>query len=124
MQGGRDPPGVSKLSVVELSGKTADCSRQVLTIGGAFFDHRSKIDPVLGVIGQNFSKSEIFQLHIIIFQKLLIVATSGFHQRVPRSILNSVTCRVSVYSVQFLDGIYVTHSVPKGYSVTLIGKIA
>ena len=41
-----DPPhGVWKLSVIELSGKkTADFSRQVLAIGSAFFDLRSKID--------------------------------------------------------------------------------
>ena len=27
-------------------------------------------------------------------------------------------------SLQFLDGIYVTHSVPEAYNVTLTGKIA
>ena len=49
VQGGCDPPGVSKLSVVELSEKkTADCSRRVLAIDSAFFYPRSKMDPVLG----------------------------------------------------------------------------
>ena len=95
--GGCDPPGVSKLSVVELSGKTADCSRRVLAIGSAFFDSRSKIDPVLGGQRSNFREIGNFQLYIIIFQKLLIVATYGFHQRVPRSILNNIACRYSFW---------------------------
>ena len=48
------PPGVSKLCIVELRGKTADCSRRVLAIGSAFFDPRPKNDPVLGDQMSNF----------------------------------------------------------------------
>ena len=46
------PPRVSKLSVVELSKKktTADYSRRVRAIDGAFCGPRSKFDPVM--IGQ------------------------------------------------------------------------
>ena len=54
MKGGGDPPGVSKLSIVVHIEKTADCSRQVLAIGSAFFDNRSKIDPFLGGKTSNF----------------------------------------------------------------------
>ena len=45
--GGCDPPRVSKLMVVELSKKIADCSRRVLAIDGAFFCPRSIFDPVM-----------------------------------------------------------------------------
>ena len=45
---------VSKLRVIELSGKkTSDFSRQVLAIGGGFY-LRSKFDPVLGDQKSNF----------------------------------------------------------------------
>ena len=45
----RPHPRFSILSVVELSEKkTADCSRRVLSIGGAIFGPRSIFDPVFG----------------------------------------------------------------------------
>ena len=34
--------------VLKLSGKTRDCSRRVIAIGGAFLDPRSKFDPIFG----------------------------------------------------------------------------
>ena len=50
-----DPPAVSKLSVVRLSEKkTADCSRQVLAIGGALCDRRSIFEPVMRGQTSNF----------------------------------------------------------------------
>ena len=77
-----------------------------------------KLTPFWGVKSQNFRESAVFQHTIIIFQKLLIVAAYSFHQRVPP--FNYQQCSASLL---FLDGIYVTYSVPEGYSVTLIGKI-
>ena len=92
------PPGVWKLSVVELSGKNQrialdEYSRLVVR----FLILGQKLTPFWGVKGQIFAKSAFFQLYIIIFQKLLIVATYGFHQRVPRSILNNIACRYSFW---------------------------
>ena len=53
-------PGVSKLSVVELSGiKTADCTRRALAINGAFFFVPTSIfDSVMGGRMSNFRKME------------------------------------------------------------------
>ena len=42
----------------------------------------------------------------------------NFHQRVPRAILTKIVL------VQFIDGIFVTHSIPEGNNVTLIAKVA
>ena len=66
--GGGDPPRVSKVSVVELSGKkTADCSRRVLVIGISFFDPSSTFDPVMRGQRPNFRKIDNFSnLHAYI----------------------------------------------------------
>ena len=56
-----------------------------------------KITTFWGVKGQIFAKTAIIQLYIIIFQKLLIVATCSFHQRVPRSILINIAYRYSFW---------------------------
>ena len=53
----RHPLGVSKRSVVELSGKRpADCSRRVIAIGGIIFGPRSIFDPVMAGQRSNFRK--------------------------------------------------------------------
>ena len=49
------------------------------------------------VKGQIFAKPAAFQLNTIIFQKVLIVATYSFHQRVSRSILNNIACCNSLW---------------------------
>ena len=55
-----DLPHVSKLSVVELSKKAANCSRRVLAIGGAFLDHRSIFVPVMRDQRSNVRKIDNF----------------------------------------------------------------
>ena len=59
--GGGDatPPRVWKLRVVELSRKTAGCSRRVLAIGNAF-DPRSIFDPVVRGHRSHFRETGIF----------------------------------------------------------------
>ena len=94
VEGGCDPPGVWKLSVEELSGKHQRIaldkySRLVVR----FLILGQKLTPSWGVKSQIFAKSAIFQIYIIIFRKLLIVGTYGFHQRVPRLIINNIACR-------------------------------
>ena len=63
---GTTPPGVSKVSVVEPSGKNQRIrARRVLGTGIAFFDHRSKFEAVLGVKAQIFAKSAFFNLALV-----------------------------------------------------------
>ena len=50
-----DPCRVSKLSVVELSGKSVDCSRKILIIHGKFYP-RPIFNPVMTGQMQNFAK--------------------------------------------------------------------
>ena len=55
------PPCVSKLSIVELSGKSpADCSRRMLEIGEAFCDRMSMFDPGMRDQRSNFRETGIF----------------------------------------------------------------
>ena len=95
-----------------------DCSRRVLAIGSAFYDARSKFDPVLGVKGQIFAKLAIF---LTLRQYILkSINRSDIKLSPACSPFNSVR---SYVSLKFLDGIFAAHSVPEGNSVTLIGKI-
>ena len=96
------------------AGKTLDWP----AIGSAFLIQGQKLTPFWAVKGQIFAKSAIFQIYIIIFQKLSIEATYGFHQRVPRSMLYN-----PVYRYCFLIE-YLWRSVPEVNSVTPISKIA
>ena len=57
-------PRVPKLSVVELSGKTADLSRSDFAIGYAFSDPRSIFDPVMRGKRSNFREIDSFQLYM------------------------------------------------------------
>ena len=118
--GGCDPPGVSKLSVVELSGKNQrialdEYSRLVVR----FFGPRSIFDPVMRGQRSNFREIGNFSNYIYCISKTIDRSDIRFSPAC--SPFNSQQYSVSL---QFLDGIYVTHSVPEGYSVTLIGKIA
>ena len=89
-----DPPlGVSKRSVVELSGKDqqialAEYSRLVVL----FLVLGQYLTQLWQVKGQIFRNSMIFQLYESISPKLLIVAAWDLHQRVPRSILHRMMC--------------------------------
>ena len=85
--GGATPLGVSKLSVVELSGKDqqialAEYSRLVVL----FLVLGQYLTQLWQVKGQIFGNSMIFQFYESIAAKLSIVAAWDLHQRVPRSI--------------------------------------
>ena len=87
--GVRPPPGVSKRSVVELSGKDqqialAEYSRLVVL----FVVLGQYLTQLWQVRGQIFGNSMIFQLYESISAKLSIVAAWDLHQRVPRSMLH------------------------------------
>ena len=58
-----------------LRKKSADCSRRVLAIGGAFFNHMSIFDPVIRGRSSNFRKIENFQFYVSKSKKLQVVAT-------------------------------------------------
>ena len=89
----RPPLGVSKRSVVELSGKDqqialAEYSRLVVL----FLVLGQYLTQLWQVKGQIFRNSMIFQLYESISAKLSIVAAWDLHQRVPRSILHRMRC--------------------------------
>ena len=89
----RPPLGVSKRSVVELSGKDqqialAEYSRLVVLV----LVLSQYLTQLWQVKGQIFGNSMIFQLHESISAKLSIVAAWDLHQRVPRSILHRMRC--------------------------------
>ena len=97
--GGATPPGVSKRSVVELSGKDqqialAEYSRLVVL----FLVLGQYLTQLWQVKGQIFGNSMISsmimisQLYESISAKLSIVAAWDLHQRVPRSILHRMRC--------------------------------
>ena len=90
-----DPPplGVSKRSVVELSGKDqqialAEYSRLVVL----FLVIGQYLTQLWQVKGQIFGNSLIFQLYESISAKISIVAAWDLHQCVPRSILHRMMC--------------------------------
>ena len=87
--GATPPLGVSKRSVVELSGKDqqialAECSRLVVL----FLVLGQYLTQLWQVKGQIFGNYMIFQLYESISAKLSIVAAWDLHQRVPRSLLH------------------------------------
>ena len=112
------PQRVSKLMVVELSEKnTADCSRRVLAIGGAIFYSRSIFDRVFEDQMSNFRKSAIFFNFALVYFKT--INRSDITLSPACSLFNYVPTYVSL---QFLDEIFVAHSVPEGNSVTPSAK--
>ena len=89
----RPPLGVSKRSVVELSGKDhqialPEYSRLVVL----FLVLDQYLTQLWQVKGQIFGNSMIFQLYESISAKLSTVAAWDLHQRVPRSILHRMRC--------------------------------
>ena len=91
--GGATPLGVSKRSVVDLSGKDqqialAEYSRLVVL----FLVIGQYLTELWQVKRQIFVNSIIFQIYESISAKLSIVAAWDLHQRVPRSILHSMRC--------------------------------
>ena len=89
----RPPLGVSKRSVVELSGNDqqialAEYSRLVVL----FLVLGQYLTQFLQVKGQIFGNSMIFQLYESTSAKLSIVAAWDLHRRVPRSILHRMRC--------------------------------
>ena len=87
------PLGVSKQSVVELSGKDqqitlAEYSRLVVL----FLVLGQYLTQLWQVKSQIFGNSMIFQLNESISAKLSTVAAWDLHQRVPRSILHRMRC--------------------------------
>ena len=90
---GATPLGVSKRTVVELSGKDqqialAEYSRLVVL----FLALGQHLTQLWQVKCQMFRNSMIFQLYESISAKLSIVAAWDLHQRVPRSILHRMRC--------------------------------
>ena len=89
----RPPLGVSKRSVVELSGKNqqialAEYSRLVVL----FLVLGQYLTQLWQFKGQIFRNSMIFQLYESISPKLLIIAAWDLHQRVPRSFMHRMLC--------------------------------
>ena len=89
----RPPLGISKRSVVELSGTDqqialAEYPRLVVL----FLVPDQYLTQLWQVKGQIFGNSMIFQLYESISAKLSIVAAWDLHQRVPRSILHRMRC--------------------------------
>ena len=94
-------------------------SCRCLAIGGAFPDPGSKFDPFFGGSMVKFLRNrQFFSYTLVYFKNInrsdtkLSPACSPFLRK-----QNEV-------SLQFIDEIFVTHSIPEGNSVTLIGKIA
>ena len=70
MQGGCNPPRVSKLSVVELSGKNHRIARvEYSRLVVRFFILGQYLTQLKEVKGQIVAKPAIFQLYIIILKK-------------------------------------------------------
>ena len=120
-RGGCDPPPcVSKLSVVELSGKNSGLPRRVLAIGGAFLDPKSIFDrwPSYERSNVNFREIDNFSiLHPYITKSM---SCSGLKLSPACSPFNS---KQNGVFLQFVDWIFVTHSISETNSVTLIAKI-
>ena len=116
------PPRVSNLMVIELSKKIpVDCSRRVPAIGGEFFFFGPRLifDTVMRGQRSNFRKIDnVSTLHWHISK---IINRSGLTLPSAYSPLNSDQNEVSL---PFMDGLFVTHGIQEGNSVTLIGKIA
>ena len=72
---GSDPPDVSNLSVVELSGKTADFSDEYSGLVVRFPLLGQNLTQLWEVKGQIFEKSIICQVYMSISQQILIEAT-------------------------------------------------
>ena len=102
-----------------LAEKPADCSRRVLAIGGTFFDPRSIFDPIMRDQMSSIRKIDNF---------------STLHEDISipinrRDIKLSLACspfnsEQNQEQLPLIDGIFMTHTIPEGNSVTLIGKIA
>ena len=90
----RPPPlGVSKRSVVELSGKDQQIALgEYSRLVALFLVLGQYLTQLWQVKGQSFGNSMIFQLYKSISAKLCIVAAWDLHQRVPRSILHRMSC--------------------------------
>ena len=91
--GGATPLGVSKRSVVELSGKDqrialVEYSRLVVL----FLVLDQYLIQLWQVKDQTFGNSTIFQCYESISAKLSTVAAWDLHQRVPHSILHRMRC--------------------------------
>ena len=94
--GGRgwcDPLGVSKRSVVELSGKDQQIAlAEYSLLVVLFFIPGQYLTQLWQVKDQIFGNYIIFQLYESISVKLSILAAWDIHQRVPRSILHRMRC--------------------------------
>ena len=89
--GGATPARILKLSIAELSGKSSDCSRGVLAVGGAFFYPRSIFYPVMSGQRSNFREIDFFfTLHAYI-SNTMNRSDIKLHQRVPPSKWSVVT---------------------------------
>ena len=92
----------------------------MFAIGGAIFDpSRSIFDPVLGVKGQIFAKSAIFNSALVYFENYKSQQHKTF-----TSVYLVQFCTILCIVITFIDGIFAARSVPEGNSVTPIGKIA
>ena len=92
-RGGRPPLGVSKRSVVELSGKDQQIAlAEYSRFGVLFLVLGQYLTQLWQVKGKIFGNSIIFQLYESISAKLSILAALDLHQRVPRSILHRMRC--------------------------------
>ena len=91
--GGATPLGVSKRSVVELSGKDQQIALAVYSrLVVLFLVLGQYLTQLWQVKCQIFGNSMIFQLCESISAKLSMVAARNLHQRVPRSIMHRIRC--------------------------------
>ena len=86
---------------------------------GAFFDPRSIFDPVIR--GQRSNFRDIGNFSILHYRISKIINRIGIKLSLASSLFTFERKKVSL---PFIDRMFVTHSVSKGNSVDLIGKIA
>ena len=91
----------------------------MLAIGGAFCDSRSIGDSVMRGQRSNFRKIDKFSTIHDDISNIINRSDIGLS---PAS--SPFTSEQNEVSLQFIDGIFLTHSIPEENSVTLIGKIA
>ena len=92
--GGRPPSRFEAKRRIAWRKKTADCSRRVIAIGGAFLDPRSIFDPVMRGQGSIFGKVDNFSnLHAYLSKTMnrsdlkLPLACSSFNSEQNRELV-------------------------------------
>ena len=110
------PPRVSKLMVVELSGKNNGLLSRVLAIGGAFFTLGQYLTQFWGSEVKFSRNRHFFNLSFVYFKT---INRSDIKLSLACCPFNSEQNKVSL---QFIDGIFVTHSITEGLCVTITSR--